>query len=253
MLDDTEIPLVEIHIDGEFFPGPNQQLGRLEPSPTTDELWGDFELQRKFVLSREQVVAMGKDPAVTSKFPDEHFGLGDDAYMGALDISTCYTASMRSARRRSRITSGTVREDRRPSSSSITTAAAAVPAAAEAKEQENQAPRRSLLTPSPPLYGHRNTKPDVSRGREYVPFRVDGVPAAAVSGHVCREEVRRLRRSQTLAERAWHRGGRHENDKKAEGCEKRNEDGMRCIGDSSVNGTTNGDNNSSHSRSPSLD
>jgi hypothetical protein len=86
VLDDTEIPLVETHIDGEFFPGPNQLLGRLEPGPTTDELWEDFELQRKFVLSREQVVAMGKDPAVTSKFPDEHFGLGDDAYMGALDI-----------------------------------------------------------------------------------------------------------------------------------------------------------------------
>lgn len=115
-------------------------------------------------------------------------------------------------------------EDRRSSSSSITTAASAVPAAAEAKEQENQTPRRSLLAPSPPLYGHRNTKPDVSRGREHVPLRVDGVPAAAVSGHVCREEVRRLRRPQTLAERAWHRGGRHENDKKAEGCEKRNED-----------------------------
>lgn len=84
---DTEIPLVDRKVAGDLFPADDgtDLLGRAEPGPATDERWEDFEYQRKFALTGEQVQRLGKDPAKVVKFPPE-YGLGDDAYMGALDI-----------------------------------------------------------------------------------------------------------------------------------------------------------------------
>ncbi|KAF2198616.1 hypothetical protein GQ43DRAFT_443178 [Delitschia confertaspora ATCC 74209] len=88
ILDQIEIPLTDRQVNGELFPGPfeKQNLGRKEPSPETTEEWQDYEIQRPFVLSREQVIAMGKDPEKTVKYPNEDWGLGDEAYMGGMDI-----------------------------------------------------------------------------------------------------------------------------------------------------------------------
>lgn len=47
------------------------------------------------MLTREQVIAMGKDPESVVKLPDETFGLGPEAYMGGLDafhVLHCYNA-----------------------------------------------------------------------------------------------------------------------------------------------------------------
>ena len=73
-------------MQGELFPSDNPLLGRREPGPDTDELWQDYEIQRSFVVSREQVLAMGKDPDKTVKYADEMFGFGNDAYMAGMDI-----------------------------------------------------------------------------------------------------------------------------------------------------------------------
>ncbi|EED14756.1 conserved hypothetical protein [Talaromyces stipitatus ATCC 10500] len=85
-------------VDGELFPAKDvkdQLLGRLEPGPVLDDLWQDYEMQRNFMLTREQVIAMGKDPEMAVKLPDEIFGLGQDAYLGGLDafhILHCFNA-----------------------------------------------------------------------------------------------------------------------------------------------------------------
>jgi len=86
ILDDMEIPIVDQQVQGELFPGPNPLIGRMEPSPATDALWQDFEIQPSVVLSREQIIKMGKDPEKTAKYPDEDFGFGNEAYMAGMDI-----------------------------------------------------------------------------------------------------------------------------------------------------------------------
>ena len=68
-------------MQGELLPSDDPLLGRRESGPDTDELWQDYEIQRSFVVSREQVLAMGKDPDITVKYADEMFGFGNDAYM----------------------------------------------------------------------------------------------------------------------------------------------------------------------------
>ncbi|KUL85008.1 hypothetical protein ZTR_07783 [Talaromyces verruculosus] len=98
VLDKIEIPVIHKQVHGELFPASNvadQLLGRREPGPITDDLWQDYEVQRIFKLTREQVIAMGKDPEMAVKLPDETFGFGSDAYMGGLDafhILHCYNA-----------------------------------------------------------------------------------------------------------------------------------------------------------------
>lgn len=59
---------------------------RLEPGPVSDAAWRRFEEVRPIPLTREQIVKMGKDPDKVAKFEDAYWGMGDDAYIGALDI-----------------------------------------------------------------------------------------------------------------------------------------------------------------------
>ncbi|KAL1865119.1 hypothetical protein Plec18167_009522 [Paecilomyces lecythidis] len=89
ILDSIELPFINKTISGSLFPSTNttdQLLRRLEPGPQTDSLWLDYEIQRPFVLTRSQVLALGKDPALTVKYPDSIFHLGDEAYMGGMDV-----------------------------------------------------------------------------------------------------------------------------------------------------------------------
>ena len=77
--------MVDKQVQGELFPTANPLLGRLEPGPEADAIWLDYEIQRSFAVSREEVIAMGKDPEKTVKYPPD-FGVGDDAYMAGMDI-----------------------------------------------------------------------------------------------------------------------------------------------------------------------
>jgi len=38
-----------------------------------------------FPITREQVLALGKDPETAARYDNEYWGLGDDAYIAALD------------------------------------------------------------------------------------------------------------------------------------------------------------------------
>lgn len=62
------------------------QLGKWLPSKETDEAWAKLYYPHTFVLTREEVVKLGKDPNTAARFPDEQWGLGDEAYMGQLDV-----------------------------------------------------------------------------------------------------------------------------------------------------------------------
>lgn len=50
-----------------------------------DEAWDSLEPIRVFPISEAQVRKLGKDPKLSVKFPSD-YGLGDDAYMGQIDM-----------------------------------------------------------------------------------------------------------------------------------------------------------------------
>jgi hypothetical protein len=51
-----------------------------------ESMWQSFEDVPTFPITREQVIALGKDPETTAKFEDDFWSLGDDAYIASLDF-----------------------------------------------------------------------------------------------------------------------------------------------------------------------
>jgi hypothetical protein len=56
------------------------------PNPVSDAVWHDWEVVRPIPITKEQIIRMGKDPSTAAKLEDQHFGLGDDAHVGSLDV-----------------------------------------------------------------------------------------------------------------------------------------------------------------------
>jgi Mycotoxin biosynthesis protein UstYa len=50
-----------------------------------DEAWARIGDIRPISITRDDIIKIGKDPAIAVKFP-ESFGLGPDAYVGRLDV-----------------------------------------------------------------------------------------------------------------------------------------------------------------------
>ncbi|KAI4862669.1 hypothetical protein F4820DRAFT_450776 [Hypoxylon rubiginosum] len=87
VLEEVEMPLAATLLNGTLWLGDNPPVWRgLPDSVESNEAWNSFERVNPIALTREQIVAMGKDPATVVKFNDEYWGLGDDAYVGALDF-----------------------------------------------------------------------------------------------------------------------------------------------------------------------
>ncbi|KAI0386437.1 hypothetical protein F5Y04DRAFT_276044 [Hypomontagnella monticulosa] len=87
VLEEIDMPLKNTLLNGSLWLGDNPPTWRgLPDSDKVNEAWDSFEDIRPIVLTREQIVAMGKDPATVAKFDNEYWGLGDDAYVGALDF-----------------------------------------------------------------------------------------------------------------------------------------------------------------------
>ncbi|PIG83870.1 hypothetical protein AARAC_001829 [Aspergillus arachidicola] len=73
------------NMDATLFPDDNPSIFRQEPSPEVDRAWTIISDTRPIALSREDVLSIGKDPAMAVKLSAE-FGLGDDMYAGRIDV-----------------------------------------------------------------------------------------------------------------------------------------------------------------------
>ena len=74
-------------MNGTLWPGEEPSFSRREPGdPEGEKVWEFIEAVKPFPITREDVVALGKDPNTVARFPDEIFGLGNEAYIAALDI-----------------------------------------------------------------------------------------------------------------------------------------------------------------------
>lgn len=52
----------------------------------TDAQWDEYELMRIIPVTAAQLRAMGVDPSTAAKLDDAEWGLGDDAYVAAMDL-----------------------------------------------------------------------------------------------------------------------------------------------------------------------
>lgn len=74
-------------INGTVHARGNISIARQFPNAEADAIWeDDIELIRPIPVTREQIIKMGKDPDTVAKLEDEVWGLGDNAYVAALDI-----------------------------------------------------------------------------------------------------------------------------------------------------------------------
>lgn len=73
-------------LNGTLFALPEVSIAREEPGAENDEAWHKFEKVLTHVVTREQILKLGKDPDTVARFNDEYWGLGDDAYMVQLDV-----------------------------------------------------------------------------------------------------------------------------------------------------------------------
>ena len=74
-------------INGTVKPAGQPSIARQFPNAAADERWEeDIELTRPIPVTREQIIKMGKNPDTVAKLEDHIWGLGDNAYVAALDL-----------------------------------------------------------------------------------------------------------------------------------------------------------------------
>lgn len=61
-------------------------IAREEPGPENDADWEQYETIRTHIVSREDILRLGKDPDTVMRFDNDYWGFGDDAYMVQLDV-----------------------------------------------------------------------------------------------------------------------------------------------------------------------
>ncbi|KAF3384622.1 hypothetical protein F1880_002188 [Penicillium rolfsii] len=86
ILDDIEIPQFTTTLNGTLFALPQVSIAREEPSAENDATWAQYEKVLTHVVTREQIIKLGKDPRTVARFDDKYWGMGDDAYMVQLDV-----------------------------------------------------------------------------------------------------------------------------------------------------------------------
>ena len=87
MIESETISFHNVQFNGTIWPVDNPSWSRKEiGDPEAEAIWETFEQIRTFPITRDDVIALGKDPETVVRYPDEDFGLGEEAYIAALDI-----------------------------------------------------------------------------------------------------------------------------------------------------------------------
>jgi hypothetical protein len=73
-------------INGTLFAREDKSIAREEPSAENDAAWQNFERVLTHVVTREEIIKLGKDPETVARFDDDYWKLGNDAYMVQLDV-----------------------------------------------------------------------------------------------------------------------------------------------------------------------
>ncbi|KAH8651273.1 tat pathway signal sequence [Xylariales sp. PMI_506] len=74
-------------VNGTVYAEGELSIARQFPNPVADAIWEeDIELIRPIPITREQIIKMGKNPDTVAKLEHDVWGLGDNAYVAALDI-----------------------------------------------------------------------------------------------------------------------------------------------------------------------
>ncbi|KAF9889307.1 hypothetical protein FE257_007416 [Aspergillus nanangensis] len=89
----ANIVLLGIHIllffswNGQASSARNMALRRLSYwCPENDDAWEEYEHIRAHIVTREEILKLGKDPDRIARFDDAYWGFGEDAYMVQLDV-----------------------------------------------------------------------------------------------------------------------------------------------------------------------
>lgn len=85
VLDDVEIKIQPKRMDATLLESSPLSIFRQEPSDEVDHAWRQLGDTRPIPLTREQVLAIGKDPQQAVRIP-ESWGLGPDMYAGRIDV-----------------------------------------------------------------------------------------------------------------------------------------------------------------------
>ena len=87
MIESETISFHNVQLNGTIWPVDNPSWSRKEiGDPEAEAIWETFEQIKTFPITRNDVIALGKDPETVARYPDEDFGLGEEAYVAALDI-----------------------------------------------------------------------------------------------------------------------------------------------------------------------
>lgn len=74
-------------LNGTVVAPSHPSIARQMPNPVADAQWEeDVDLVRIIPITREDIEMMGGDVSTTAKLEDKDWGLGDNAYVGALDL-----------------------------------------------------------------------------------------------------------------------------------------------------------------------
>ncbi|KAF2771672.1 hypothetical protein EJ03DRAFT_21764 [Teratosphaeria nubilosa] len=85
VLDEIDIPIVPKKMDATLLKSEPPSIFRGDPSPEVDAAWRRISDTRPIALTRDDVLAAGKDPASAVQIPTS-WGLGEDKYFGRLDV-----------------------------------------------------------------------------------------------------------------------------------------------------------------------
>ena len=86
--DDTDIRLIETKMNGSVFQEhifDTPWAGETSDA-AKEAVWDDFNYIRTVPLTREQLLKIGKDPRTAAKYDDAYWGMGEEIYIGGLDL-----------------------------------------------------------------------------------------------------------------------------------------------------------------------